>query len=286
METRLLSIARSVVISPDRPVVLIGERINPTGKKRLAAALKAGDLSPVQREALEQVRAGADILDVNVGAAGVDEAQLLPRAVEAVLEVVDVPLCIDSSSPQALSSALERLRKIAPEARPILNSVNGEERSLRQVLPLVREYGTAVIALAMDERGIPSTPEGRLAVLERIFERAAGEEIPPHDVIADPLALAVGSDSRAALVTLQTIKLVREKLGCNITVGASNVSFGLPEREVINGAFLAMAIAFGVNCPIVDVARVRPIVLATELLLGRDPFAARYIKAYRERASR
>lgn len=283
METRLFSIAKSVAISPEHPVVLIGERINPTGKKKLSAALKAGDLGPVQWEALAQVKAGADILDINVGVAGVDEVQLLPKAVKAVLEVVDVPLCIDSSNPQALSSALETLKKIAPDAKPIVNSVNGEECSLHQILPLGREYRTALIALAMDESGIPSTPEGRLRILEKIFERAINAGIPPEDFIADPLALAVSVDSRAALVTFQTIKLIKEKLGCNITVGASNVSFGLPERETINGAFLAMAIAFGVNCPIVDVAKVRPIVLATELLLGRDPFAMRYIKAYRER---
>ncbi len=285
METKLMGIAKSVIISPERPVVLIGERINPTGKKRLTAALKAGDMGIVQQEAIAQVRAGADVLDVNVGAAGVDEVQLLPQALRAVLEVVDVPLCIDSSNPRALSSALETLRKIAPEARPILNSVNGEERSLNRVLPLVKDYGTAVIALAMDEKGIPSTPEERLAVLERIFERAHGMGIPTEDIIADPLALTVSSDSKAALVAFQTIKLVRERLGCNITIGASNVSFDLPEREVINGAFLAIAIALGVNCPIVDVAKARPIVLATDLLLGRDPFAMRYIKAYRERAS-
>lgn len=285
METRLFGLAKSVVISPNGPVILIGERINPTGKKRLTAALKAGDLSLVQREALEQVKAGADVLDVNVGAAGVDEVKLLPEAVKAVLEVVDVPLCIDSTNPQALALALETLRKIAPEAKPILNSVNGEERSLRQILPLVKDYGTAVIALAMDEKGIPSTPDERLKVLGKIFDRAINTGIPPEDFIADPLALTVSTDSQAALVTFETIKLIREKLQCNITVGASNVSFGLPERETINGAFLAIAITLGVSCPIVDVARVRSIVLATELLLGRDPFAMRYIKAYRERIS-
>lgn len=285
METRLFGIAKSVAISPNGPVVLIGERINPTGKKQLTAALKAGDLSLVQREALEQVKAGADVLDVNVGAAGIDEVKLLPEAVKAIMEVVDVPLCIDSSNPQALASALETLRKIVPEARPILNSVNGEERSLRRILPLVKDYGTAVIALAMDDKGIPSTPDGRLKVLEKIFSEAINAGIPPEDFIADPLALAVSSDSKAAWVTFETIRLVREKIGCNITVGASNVSFGLPKRDTINGAFLAIAIALGVSCPIVDVARVRPIVLATELLLGRDPFAMRYIKAYRERIS-
>lgn len=283
METRLSGISKEVVIAPHLPTVLIGERINPTGKGRLASALKEGNLEPVRREAFAQVRAGADVLDVNVGAAGVDEVALLPEAVRAVMGVVDVPLCLDSANPDALRTALEVYRQLAPQGKPLINSVSGEEESLSRVLPLVREYGAAVIGLTMDEGGIPKEPEKRVDIARRIVERAEGMGIPKEDVVIDCLALTVGADHRAALITLEAIREVREELGVNQTLGASNVSFGLPDREVINAAFLAMAIAEGVTCPIVDVARVRPFVLAVDLLLGRDEFAMRYLKAYRGR---
>lgn len=274
-----------VVIADDRPTALIGERINPTGKEKLAAALRAGDLALVRREALAQVEDGADILDVNVGAAEVDEVALLPEAVRVVMETVDVPLSIDSANPEALRAALEMHRRLAPEGKPIVNSVNGEEKSLSRVLPLVKEYGAAVIGLTMDEGGILNEVEERVAVAHKIVERAEALGIPREDVIVDCLALTVGTDRRAALVTLETIRRVRKKLGVNMTVGSSNVSFGLPEREVINGAFLAMVIAAGVTCPIVEVARARPLVLAVDLLLGRDEYAMRYLRAYRKRRS-
>jgi 5-methyltetrahydrofolate--homocysteine methyltransferase len=283
METRVGSATKTVLIGGDRPTVLIGERINPTGKKKLAAALRAGNLEIVRREALAQAEAGADILDVNVGAAEVDEVALLPEAVRVVMEAVDAPLSIDSANPAALRAALEVYRRLAPEGKPIVNSVNGEERSLSRVLPLVKEYGTAVIGLTMDEGGILNEAEERVAVAHKIVARAEALGIPREDVIIDCLALTVSTDRRAALVTLETIRRVREEWGVNMTLGASNVSFGLPEREVINGAFLAMAIAAGVTCPIVDAARVRPVVLAVDLLLGRDEYAMRYLRAYRKR---
>jgi 5-methyltetrahydrofolate--homocysteine methyltransferase len=287
METILKSAQRTVIISPEKPTVLIGERINPTGKKRLAAALGEGNLDIVRIEAEAQVEVGADVLDVNVGATGVDEVALLPQAVRLVMETVQVPVCIDSANAEALRAALAVHKELAPEGKPLVNSVNGEEASLERVLPLVAEYKTAVIGLAMDDDGIPPTPEKRLAVARKIVERAEALGIPREDVVIDCLALTVGADdSQAGRITLETIRMVREELGVNMTLGASNVSFGLPEREVVNWAFLAMAIQNGVTCPIVDAAKVRPAILAADLLLGRDEYAMRYIKAYKKRSKK
>ena len=283
METILKSARKTVVIGPERPTVLVGERINPTGKRRLAAALAEGDLEIIRQEALAQVEAGADVLDVNVGAAGVDEVDLLPKAVRLVMETVDVPVCIDTANIEALRAALLVHQEMAPEGKPLINSVNGEEARLEGVLPLVAEYGTAVIGLAMDDDGIPPTSEKRLVVARKIVERAEPLGIPREDIVVDCLALTVGADSGAGLVTLGAISLVRQELGINMTLGASNVSFGLPEREVVNWAFLSLAIQNGVNCPIVDAAKVRPAILATDLLLGRDNYGMRYIKAYKQR---
>lgn len=283
METILKSARKTVSISPEKPTVIIGERINPTGKKRLAAALGEGNLDLVRKEAEAQVEAGADVLDVNVGATGVDEVALLPKAVHMVMETVKVPVCIDSANTEALRAALTMHRELAPGGKPLVNSVNGEETSLERVLPLVAEYNTAVIGLTMDEDGIPPTPEKRLAVARKIIERAEALGIPHEDVVIDCLALTVGADSQAGQITLEAIRMVREELGVNMALGASNVSFGLPEREVVNWAFLTMAIQNGVNCPIVDAAKVRQAILATDLLLGRDEYAIRYIKAYKKR---
>jgi 5-methyltetrahydrofolate--homocysteine methyltransferase len=284
METILKSAKKTVTISPEKPTVLIGERINPTGKKRLAAALGEGNLDIVRKEALAQVEAGADVLDVNVGAAGVDEVDLLPKAVRLVMETVAVPVCIDSADIDALRAALAVHREMAPEGKPLINSVNGEEDRLEKVLPLVAEYGTAVIGLAMDDEGIPNTSERRLSVARKIVGQAEALGIPREDVVIDCLALTVGADSQAGVISLGAMRMVREELGVNMTLGASNVSFGLPDREVINWAFLAMAIQSGVNCPIVDAAKVRLAILASDLLLGRDDYAMRYIKDYKKRS--
>ncbi len=283
METILKSVQKTVVIGPGKPTVLIGERINPTGKKRLAAALAAGDLEVVRKEAIAQVKAGADVLDVNVGAAGVDEVEMLPRAVRTVMEAVDVPVSIDTANIEALRAALEVHRELAPEGKPLVNSVSGEEDRLEAVLPLVAEYGAAVIGLTMDDEGIPPAPEKRLAVARKIVERAEALGIAREDVVIDCLALTVGADSNAARITLEAIRMVREELGVNQTLGASNVSFGLPDRDLINQIFLGMVILAGVNCPIVDAAKVRPAILAADLLLGRDAYGMRYIRAYRQR---
>jgi 5-methyltetrahydrofolate--homocysteine methyltransferase len=262
METILIGTSKKVVISDDRPTVIIGERINPTGKKKLSAALVEGDLSVVRQEALAQVKAGADVLDVNVGAAGVNEVDLLPRAV--------------------MAAALAMHRELAPEGKPLINSINGEEERLKSVLPLVAQYGAAVIGLCMDNDGIPEDPEQRLAVATKIVERAEALGIPRHNIAIDCLALTMGADSQAGWKTLESIRLVKTELGVNIALGASNISFGLPARETINGAFIAMAILNGLNCPIVDAAKVRPYILAADLAMGRDEYAMRYIKAFRE----
>lgn len=278
METKVSSVNKEVIIGHDRPTALIGERINPTGKKKLAAALQAGNLELVCQEALAQVKAGADILDVNVGSSEVDEVTLLPQVVQAVMDTVDVPLCLDSTNPQAMEAALKAYR-----GKPIVNSVNGEEHSLEKILPLVKEYGAAVIGLTMDDEGIPSSPERRVAIAHKIVERAEALGIPRQDVIIDCLAMTVGADSRAGLLTIETIHRVKADLGVNQTLGASNVSFGMPDRNLLTSYFLAIAIAAGVTCPVTDVARVRPAILATDLVLGRDEYARRYIIGYRQR---
>jgi 5-methyltetrahydrofolate--homocysteine methyltransferase len=278
METRVSSATREVVISHDRPIVIIGERINPTGKKRMSEALQAGNLDIVREEALAQVRAGADIIDVNVATTGVDEANLLPQVVTAVAEAVDAPLCLDSPNPEALAAALKACR-----GKPLVNSVTGEEHSLKTVLPLVKEYGAAVIGLVQDEAGIPKDAESRLAVAHKIIERAEAAGISREDVIIDCLVFAVGADPKSALIILETAQRIKSELGVNMTLGARNVSFGMPDRNLLNGAFVAMAIAAGVSCLIADAAKIRPMVLATDLLLNRDEYARRYIRAYRER---
>jgi 5-methyltetrahydrofolate--homocysteine methyltransferase len=223
------------------------------------------------------------VLDVNVGAAGVDEVALLPQAVQVVMETVDVPVCIDTANGAALAVALAMHKELSPDGKPLVNSVNGEEASLARVLPFVAEYGAAVIGLCMDDDGIPATPEGRLEVAKKIVRRAEGLGISRQNIAIDCLALTVGADSKAGWTTLQAIRTVKDTLGVNLALGASNVSFGLPERSVLNGAFIAMAIACGLNCPLVDAAKVRPYILAADLALGRDDYAMRYIKAFRRR---
>jgi 5-methyltetrahydrofolate--homocysteine methyltransferase len=278
METKVSSATKEVVIAEGQPTVLIGERINPTGKKKLPQALKAGNLEIVREEALAQVQAKADIIDINVGMFGVDEVTLLPQAVQAVMDTVDAPLCLDSANPQALAAALKVYK-----GKPLINSVTGEEHSLKKVLPLVKEYGAAAVGLLQDDEGIPNNPERRLAIARKIIDRAEAIGIPRQDIIIDCLAFTMGADTSAGLVTIETVHRVKAELGVNLTLGASNVSFGLPDRNLLNSAFVAIVIAAGVSCLIVDVAKVRPIVLAADLALGRDKHAKRYIEAYRQR---
>jgi len=278
METTVSSATREVLIANEGPTVLIGERINPSGKKKLAEALKNGNFEVVRTEAIAQAEAGADILDVNVACPGVDEISALPKAIETVMGSADVPLCIDINNPVALKEALK-----VYNGKPIVNSVTGEEKSLNEILPLVKEYGAVVIGLTIDDEGIPKESNRRVAVAHKIIERAGSFGIPPEDVIIDCLALTLGADSNAGTVTLEAIRKITEELGVNQTLGASNISFGLPDRALVNHTFLALAIWSGVTCPTVDVAKVRPAVLSIDLILGRDRFAQRYIREFRQR---
>jgi 5-methyltetrahydrofolate--homocysteine methyltransferase len=278
METKVSSLKKEVVIGDNRPTVLIGERINPTGKKRLAEALKAGDLEIVRKEAQAQSQAGADIIDVNVGAFGIDEAALLPKAVQAVMETVDTPLCLDSSSHDALEAALKVYK-----GKPLVNSVTGEEHSLKRILPLIKEYGAAVVGLVQDDNGIPKDTEGRVQVAHKIVKKVEAAGIPREDLVIDCLTFAVGAEPASGVAVVEAIRRIKAELGVNMTMGASNISFGLPDRELINNAFVVIATTAGATCLIVDVAKVRPIILAADLILGRDKRARRYIEAYRQR---
>jgi 5-methyltetrahydrofolate--homocysteine methyltransferase len=290
METILKSRETTVIISPKRPTVLIGEKISAAARSDLADALREGDLSPLREEAEDQVAAGADVLEVNVGAPGIDEVEWLPRAVRMVLESVDVPVSIDSSDFEALEAALAVHKELAPEGKPLINSVNGEERYLEGILPLAVEYGAAVIGMALGDggdsvrQGIPQTPEARLAVARKIVERAEAAGVPREDVVIDCMALSVSTNPEAGRVTLEVIRRVRDELGVNMTLGPSNVSFGLPERRKLNWGFTAMALQNGVNCPIVNVSRDRAFIMAADVLLGRDEQGLRLIEAYRARS--
>ena len=276
MKTIVTSETTEVAISSEGPITMIGERINPTGRKALAAALLEGDLDYVRHQAVTQAEAGANILDVNGGVPGMDEAAMMPEVVKAVAESVDLPLCIDTANPDSLAAALA----VAP-GKVLVNSVNGEEESLDTVLPMVKASGAAVIGLTMDKEGIPADAETRAAIAERIVERALAVGIPIEDVVIDPLVLTIGADPAAGRVTLDAIELITERLGTNISLGASNVSFGMPERHTLNQAFLALAIRAGATCVMTHVARLGLSIRATEALLGRDPYAGRYIKMFR-----
>jgi 5-methyltetrahydrofolate--homocysteine methyltransferase len=278
MQTRVASPKKEVIIGDSQPTVLIGERMNPSGKKKLAEALKVGNLEIVRKEALAQVQAGADILDVNVGTFGVDEVALLPRAVQAVIDTVDVPLCIDSNNPAALEAAI-----IIYKGKPLINSVTGEEDSLARVLPLVRKYGAAVVGIVQDDQGIPKDAKRRVSIAHKIVERAEAVGIDRENIVIDCLAFAVGADTSSGLAVMEAIRMIKAELGVNMILGASNISFGLPDRELINNAFVAMVIAAGITCLIADAAKVRPTVMAVDLILGRDKHAQRYVGAYRQR---
>ncbi len=277
METILKSKQKEVKISFDSPFTSIGEKINPTGRKKLAAALKEGNYDYVRNLATRQVDAGADILDVNVGVPGIDEVAVLPEVAKLVSEVVDVPLCLDSANHKAIAAALE----VVP-GKPLVNSVNGEEKSLEAILPVVKEFGVSVIGLTMDDDGIPNDAETRVAIAEKIIERAAKLGISADQIVIDPLVLTVGADSNAGATTLQTIQLLKQQFGVNINLGASNVSFGLPDRHTVNQAFLSLAMGIGATCAITDPIKLTSTIRATDLLMGRDTFGARYIGYWRE----
>lgn len=283
VETIITSDSKTVVIGPERPLVIIGERINPTGRKQLAQAIEKGDLKLVQTEALNQVGQGAHILDVNVGISGIDEPRMLKQAIYAIREVTDAPLCIDSAVPEALEAGLE-----AYEGKALVNSVNGETEKLNRVLPLVKAYGAAVIGLTMDDKGIPTEATKRLEIARLIVKRAEEEGIPREDVIIDPLAMAISADDQAGLETLKALRLIRDELGVNQTLGLSNISFGLPGRAAINSFFLAMAVLSGLTCPIADptVWEIRRAGLLADLMLGKDEFCMNYLSVSGEKLGR
>jgi 5-methyltetrahydrofolate--homocysteine methyltransferase len=276
--TVVSSATREVVLGFDRPFVLIGERINPTGRKLLAEEMRNGDFSRVERDAIAQVEAGAHMLDVNAGIPLADEPGILARTIQLVQSLVEVPLSIDSSIVEALEAGLA-----AYVGKPLVNSVTGEEERMERVLPLIRKYGAAVVAISNDDTGISEDPEVRFAVAKRIVERAADHGIPREDIVVDPLVMPIGAMRTAGQQVFRLVRRLREELGVNSTCGASNVSFGLPNREGINAAFLPMAIASGLTSAITNPlsAEVRAAVMAADVLMGNDPDAARWIRVNR-----
>jgi 5-methyltetrahydrofolate--homocysteine methyltransferase len=280
VNTVLRSRTKTVVIGPEQPFVIVGERINPTGRKKLGAEMSSGDFSRVARDAASQVAAGADMLDVNAGVPIADEAELLVNAIHSIREVTDVPLCIDSSVVEALEAALAIY-----EGKALVNSVTGEDERLERILPLVKKHGAAVIGMANDETGISTDPEYRLGIARKIVRCAEDYGIPREDVIIDPLALTVAADPRAVQITIQTMRMIREELDVNMICGAGNISFGLPERGPITAAYLSMAMVSGLTCAITDPTNplIHQSIKASDVLLGHDAYAVSWIAAYRKK---
>ncbi|MGZ4481784.1 MAG: dihydropteroate synthase [Gaiellales bacterium] len=277
MDTVLQSRSKTVVIGSDRPFCVIGERINPTGRKALQAQLQAGDLSQLEIDVAEQVAGGADVLDVNVGDPLADEVGLMSRAVPLVQSLTDLPLCIDSSVIEALEAGLA-----AYDGKALVNSVTGEDERLQQILPIVARHGAAVIGLANDHE-IPMEPQRRLEVARKIVSAAGDHGIPPEDIVIDPLAMPVGAEPRAVTLFLETVRLIRDDLGVNMTCGASNTSFGLPGRHMLGAAFLAIAESHGLTSAIMDARSQQSVesVRAADLLLGHDEWGGRWIASHR-----
>ncbi len=277
MQTQLRGTTKIVTVDTHGPMTVIGESINPTRRKRLTAAFTDRQYDYVLQLATEQAQAGADVLDINVGVPGINEAEVMRGVVLAVSAYMDIPLCLDSNDPVTLAAGLA----VAP-GRPLINSVNGEEKSLAAILPVAKEFGVPVIGLVIDDDGISMEPEKRLAIAGKIIERAAALGIPIEDIIIDPLAMAISADHGAGLVTLRTIELIHREFGVNMTLGASNVSFGLPERGIVNQAFMALVIQLGVSCAITNPEKLTSTIRAIDLLLGRDEYSSRYIRHYRQ----
>ena len=278
METVISSKTKTVIISPDRPFTIIGERINPTGRKKLAAEMAAGDFSRVVADAVAQVEAGAHMLDVNAGIPMADEPAILAEAIRLVQSVVDVPLSIDSSIVAALERGLE-----AYEGKALVNSVTGEEERLEAVLPLVKKYGAAVIAISNDETGISEDPRVRFQVAKKIVERAQDYGIPPEDVLIDPLVMPAGAVRGSGKQVFEIVRMVREELGVNTVCGASNVSFGLPGRDALNAHFLSMAIASGMTSAITNPLDegIMQAIRAANVLMGNDENCMAWLQAHR-----
>ena len=280
MDTVLQSRSRTVTIAIDKPFCVIGERINPTGRKAFAQELRDGNLDRVIEDADAQIAMGADMLDVNAGIPLVDEAELLAQMIRLLQDHTDMPLCIDSSVIEALEAGLD-----AYEGKALVNSVTGEDERLELILPIVAKHGAAVIGLTNDETGIPETAEKRLEIARTIVSVAGDHGIPPQDVVLDPLAMTVGADPQAVRITLDAIEMIRDELGVNMCLGASNVSFGLPERHTLNAAFLAMGSAHGLTSAIMNALSEECVrsVRASDLMLGKDEWGANWISAHRAR---
>jgi 5-methyltetrahydrofolate--homocysteine methyltransferase len=281
MDTVITSLTREVRIGPGRPFVIIGERINPTGRKKLAAEMAAGDFERVRTDAIAQVQAGAQMLDVNAGIPLADEPAILAEAIRIVQSVVEAPLSIDSSIVAALKSGLK-----AYKGKPLINSVTGEDERLEVVLPLAAEHHAAVIGISNDETGISEDPDVRFSIAKKIVERAESYGIPRQDVLIDPLVMPIGAVRSAGTAVFTIVRRVREELGVNTVCGASNVSFGLPERGVLNATFLAMAITAGMTCAITNPLEehIRKAILAADVLMGVDENCEAWLRAQRMEA--
>jgi len=281
VHTTLSSQVRTVTIGHDQPFAIIGERINPTGRKLFQQQLRAGDLSRITVDVEQQVHGGAMLLDVNMGAPLADEAALMVSAITIIQQLTDLPLVIDSSIPEVLEAGLKTYR-----GKALVNSVTAEDERLHTILPLVRQYGAAVIGLPNDEEEIPQEPERRLELTRKLIRTATDTyQIPLEDIVIDPLAMPVGADTGHVVRTLETIALIRDEFGVNMTLGASNLSFGMPDRDAITAAFLPLAAASGLTSAIMD-ARSPQVVTAAraaDLLLGRDEWGAAWIAAYRRK---
>jgi len=278
MHSILRSASKEVVIGHDVPFVIIGERINPTGRKKFQEQLRAGDLSQIEVDVQQQVDGGADVLDVNMGVPLTDEPELLSKAIKLVQSKTDLPICIDSSVIEALDAGLK-----AYEGKALVNSMTGEDDRMEAILPLVKEHKAVIMALSNDETGIPATAKERLDITEKIVRAVEKFGIPLEDLVIDPLAMTVGADTEAVKITLETIHLIKDRFGLNMSMGASNVSFGLPNRHAVNASFLPMAMAAGLTSAIMD-ARTKEIVTsvrAADLLLGNDAWGANWISAFR-----
>ena len=278
-DTILSSATREVAIGSGRPFVMIGERINPTGRKLLAEEMKAGDFSRVEADAIAQVEAGARMLDINAGIPLADEPALLARAIKLIQSVVDVPLSIDSSIIDALEAGIA-----VYQGKPLVNSVTGEDEVLERVLPLVARAGAAVVAISNDDTGISEDPEVRFAVAKKIVERAADHGIPAADVVVDPLVMPIGAMGTAGQQVFTLVRRLREELKVNTTCGASNVSFGLPNRHAVTGTFLAMAISHGMTSAIMSPLHpeVKTAIQAADVLAGADTDCATWIRHHRD----
>ena len=278
-DTIISSATREVVIGFERPFVMIGERINPTGRKILAAEMAAGDFSRVEADARAQVAAGAHMLDVNAGIPLADEPAILAKAVQLVQSITDVPLSIDSSIVAALAAGLAVYK-----GKPLVNSVTGEEERLESVLPLVKKYGAAVVAISNDETGISEDPDVRFEVAKKIVHRAADHGIPASDVVVDPLVMPVGAINRACVQVTHLLRRLKHELKVNTTCGASNISFGLPAREGITSAFLISAIGAGMTSAIMNPLHIETVkaVMGADVMMGHDPDCMRWIRKFRE----